>query len=140
MKMRTRAKFFIDNVKFFSAARVMRRIGLFCLTGVIALGLVGCKGHPCGEEAGEILDEALCVGRDADSLRGSADASYLADMDYGESKDGAFVHARLAPYFPGITPAQAVEAYNIGRNNWVMWSGGNDRFWDRMARASVGNL
>jgi hypothetical protein len=140
MKISTRAKLFIINVKFFSAARVMRRIGLFCLTGVIALGLVGCKGHPCGEEAGEILDEALCVGRDADSLRGSADATYLADMDYGESKDGAFVHARLAPYFPGITPAQAVEAYNIGRNNWVMWSGGNDRFWDRMARASVGNL
>jgi hypothetical protein len=130
----------VSNADTVCVPRITRHIGLLFLTLFIALSVVGCESNPCGKDAGEILDEALCVGRNAESLPGSADTSYLADMDYGESKDSAFVHARLAPYFPGITPAQAVDAYNIGRNNWVMWSGGNDLFWDRMAGDSYGNL
>ena len=140
MKKITQTRLFINNVERLSAPRVMRRIGLLGLTLVAALAVGGGKDHECGEGAGEIRDEALRADRCADSLPGSTDATYLADMDYGESKDSAFVHARLAPYFPGITPAQAVEAYNIGRNNWVMWSGGNDWFWDRMAPDSAGYL
>jgi hypothetical protein len=27
-----------------------------------------------------------------------------------------------------------------GRNMWLVWTGGNDRFWDKMANASVGNF
>ena len=26
----------------------------------------------------------------------------------------------------------------IGRNMWIVWTGGNDRFWDRMTRYTFG--
>jgi len=57
------------------------------LAGIFALS--GCakkKPAPCGAGIGKVKDEALCVGRGAESLPG-ADEDYLADMDYGVTKD-----------------------------------------------------
>ncbi len=109
----------------------------------ISLALImlqGCsESSPCGNKAGKILDEALCVGRDAASLKG-ADEDYYADMDYGVSKDPAEVARRLDPYIAGISPKDAVDAFVRGRNNWVVWTAGNDALWDELSRVSVGNL
>jgi hypothetical protein len=93
----------------------------------------------CGQGPGEVRDEALCVGRDATSLQG-ADEDYYADMDYGISKDPVEVARRLAPYVPGISPEEAQQAIVRGRNNWVVWTAGNDALWDEISRISVGNL
>jgi len=96
-------------------------------------------GKSCGSKAGKVLDEAQCAGRSAQSFP-AADEDYFQDMDYGVSKDPASVAAALAPYVPGIKAEDAVKAIVKGRNNWIVWSGGNDRMWDELSRASVGTL
>ncbi|WDE10217.1 hypothetical protein [Thalassomonas haliotis] len=106
---------------------------------VFFLVIQGCSEAPCGKGIGKTLDEAKCVGREADSLPG-ADEDYYADMDYGVSKDPALIQSRLAPYVPGITNGQAVDAFVKGRNNWIVWTAGNDTLWDELSKASVGNL
>src|SRR2546425_1298187 len=95
--------------------------------GLVILILSCCStiplGSSCGAGAGNILDEARCVGRTAESFPG-ADEDYFRDMDYGATKDPAQVAAALAPYMPGITAEQAVSAAVQGRNNWIVWTGG----------------
>jgi len=97
----------------------------------------------CGPEPGTVLDEALEVGVKAEDLPGSAD-DYLKDMDRGWDKDKVF--DALAEALD-ITPAQLSEhfpkdvvwdAYNKGRNNWVVWTAGNDRLWDFLANNTFG--
>ena len=116
--------------------RVIIAIGL-------CLGLAACAllpfGERCGSGAGVVKDEALCVGRTADSFP-AADEDYFADMDYGITHDPAAVAAELDPYVPGIAPADATAAAVKGRNNWIVWTGGNDRLWDTLATKSVGLL
>jgi hypothetical protein len=63
-----------------------------------------------------VVDEARLAGRDAASFP-AADEDYYHDMDGGVP----------------LTPAQVV-----GRNNWVVWTAGNDRLWDVLAEKSVG--
>ena len=104
---------------------------------VIAVSLAVLVG--CGEEkpkSGEVLDEALQAGRKADSFP-AADEDYLRDMDYGLTKDPEAVRAALDPYVPGISVEDAVKAVVIGRNNWNIWTAGNDVLWDGFAKMGV---
>ncbi|NVK40268.1 MAG: hypothetical protein HWE39_03425 [Oceanospirillaceae bacterium] len=118
----------------------MKAVRISLLLAAFSLLLQACTpSNICGEGAGQVRDEALCVGRDADSLKGSA-IDYFADMDYGISKDPEEVAKRLDPYIPGITPEQARDAIVRGRNNWIVWTAGNDALWDEISRVSVGNL
>ena len=109
--------------------------GILMLSGYSAIG----SATFCGKGAGEVLDEAMCAGRTAASLAG-ADEDYFRDMDYGITKDPKQVAAALAPYAPGIKPEDAVRAAVIGRNNWIVWTAGNDRFWDTLGYDSKGNV
>ena len=61
-------------------------------------------------------------------------------MDYGVTKNPAAIAADLDPFVPGISPEAAVQAAVKGRNNWIVWTGGNDRLWDLLARQSVGAI
>ena len=88
---------------------------------------------------GKVVDEANCVGRTAESFP-AADEDYFRDMDYGFSKNPDAVAQALAPYAPGIKPEDAVKAVVIGRNNWIVWTAGNDRFWNKIGYESRGNL
>jgi len=92
-----------------------------------------------GPEPGTVPDEAKAAGRTPESLPG-ADEDYYADMDYGVTKDPALMQARLNPYVPNITPHDAVRRAVIGRNNWIVWTAGNDRLWDILSVSSFGNL
>jgi hypothetical protein len=110
----------------------------------------------CGKHSGKVVDEAVCAYRqmagytpppagktDADVVAAkwtAADDDYFADMDRGATKNPAALQADLAAYVPGITPEQAKRAAVIGRNNWVVWTAGNDHFWDQMASYSFGNV
>ena len=78
-----------------------------------ALLLAACSKAP---QPGAVLDEAKQVGRDGASFKHSAD-------DYFHDMDGA---VKLEP------------AEIAGRNMWLIWSGGNDRFWDRMSDYTFG--
>ena len=84
--------------------------------GFTSFGLVmGCKRAP---EPGHVLDEARAVNRTVASLP-------AADEDYFHDMDGAVA----------LTPDEVK-----GRNSWIVWSGGNDRFWDTISRKSNGTL
>ena len=83
---------------------------------VIGLIVVGCGKKSPGP--GTVQDEAMQVGRTAQSLR-AADEGYFREMDGG-----------------GELTTNEVK----GRNNWIVWTGGNDRFWDYLANHSYGAL
>ena len=63
-----------------------------------------------------IRDEALRAGRDPASFPAAAD-DYFHDMDGGLALDTKQIQ---------------------GRNTWLMWTGGNDRFWDGMTATTFG--
>jgi len=69
-------------------------------------------------KAGQVQDEAMAAGRSAESLPG-ADEPYFHDMDGGIA----------------LTTEE-----EKGRNNWIVWSGGNDRLWDLLSSKSFGTL
>jgi len=75
--------------------------------------LWGCKKGP-----GVIQDEALKAGRTAESFP-AADEDYFHAMDRGQKLSTAEVK---------------------GRNNWNVWTGGNDRLWDYLGNNSFGSL
>jgi hypothetical protein len=113
------------------------------LPGMSVLILACCStlvlSPSCGRGSGKILDEAMCVGRTAESFP-AADEDYFHDMDYGVTNTPEQVAAALSPYIPGISREAAVSAAVKGRNNWIVWTGGNDRLWDVLSVQSVGIL
>ena len=81
---------------------------------ILVLALGGCGKKP--PEPGTVLDEAMQAGRKAESFP-AADEDYFKDMDGG---------------------IQLTANEIKGRNNWVVWTGGNDRFWDYLVNKSFG--
>ena len=77
---------------------------------------------PKGSAAGTVPDEARLANRPASSFH-AADEDYFREMD--QTKDGIL---QLQP-----------EEVN-GRNTWIVWTGGNDRLWDKLSVASFGAL
>jgi hypothetical protein len=86
--------------------------GLCCL-----MMWAACSAGPT-PRSGEVKDEALAAGRDAASLP-------AADEDYFKDMDGGVV----------LTPDEVK-----GRNNWIVWTAGNDRLWDGLSVTSFGAL
>lgn len=82
---------------------------------VIALCLAACDPSP---RPGSVLDEPRKAGRGAETFK-------AADEDYFHDMDGAIA----------LSPAEIQ-----GRNTWIVWTGGNDKLWDTLSSASVGNL
>lgn len=112
---------------------------LLALLGVAAVFFSrGCQREE-KPISGQVKDEAMLAGVKAEQLP-SSEEDYLRDMDYGITKDPEKVRVALEPYVPGITAEDAVKAAVRGRNNWVVWTAGNDRLWDELSRASFGNL
>jgi hypothetical protein len=85
-----------------------------CLLLLVVIALLGCP-HGCKQP---VVDEARRADRDAASFP-------AASEDYFHAMDGGLP----------LTPEQIK-----GRNTWIIWTGGNDRFWDLISRKSVGTL
>ena len=86
---------------------------------VVSLSMIFLSG--CGDKTpkpGTVPDEAKQAGRAVDSFP-AADEDYFHDMDGG-----------LA------LTAEEVK----GRNTWIVWTGGDDRLWDKLTAASFGAL
>jgi hypothetical protein len=95
----------------------MSRMLIMAAVAVVGIGaLAGCSDEPTGV----VKDEAMLAGVKAEQLK-AADDDYLADMDYGYRHD------------PKLSPADI-----RGRNTWIVWTFGNDRFWDYMADHTFG--
>ncbi|RZL87868.1 MAG: hypothetical protein EOP82_24940 [Variovorax sp.] len=75
--------------------------------------LAACFKAP---QPGDVFDEAKLAGRDASSFP-HASEDYFRDMDGGVA----------------LTPEEIK-----GRNMWLVWSGGNDRFWTQMTDYTFG--
>ena len=90
---------------------------------------VGAALAACEHKPGTVKDEAMEAGFSTKDMAGLDDA-YLRAMDRGLTKEA--VHKAL----PFLSKEEAWKSYNRGRNNWVMWTGGNDRFWDYLANNS----
>ncbi len=95
--------------------------------------VAGCARKKAAD--GPKQDEAMRAGRDWQSL-GPADEDYFADMDRGMSRHPEQVAAAL-PFLP---PAQALDAFVKGRNNWIVWTAGNDTLWNYLGTNSFGAL
>src|SRR5689334_9347714 len=91
-----------------------RQIWLACGL-VAALSFLGCNKGP---HSGEVKDEARLAGRAASSFP-------AADEDYFHDMDGALP----------LTPDEIK-----GRNMWIVWTGGDDKFWDTLSVASLGTV
>jgi hypothetical protein len=92
--------------------RAILRITLLVLTLTVG----------CGPRSGHVQDEALRAGRDAASFP-AAGEDYFHDMD--ATSKGTLV----------LSPDEVK-----GRNTWIVWTGGNDRFWDKITVASYGTF
>src|SRR5258706_12804421 len=112
----------------------MRKLAMAALVILVVGGVsfVWSCATVKGLEAGHVRDEAILAGRDAASFP-AADEDYFHDMDYGLTRNPAAVRAALDPYVPGIAAQEAVNRTVKGRNNWIVWTGGNDRFWDDLS-------
>ena len=71
-----------------------------------------------GPRSGHVLDEAKTANRAASSFP-AADEDYFHDMDGGMQLSADEIK---------------------GRNMWLVWTGGNDRFWDQFNRLSFGHF
>ncbi len=86
------------------------------LSALVAIvWLAACSKPP---PPGGVVDEAMAAGRDANSFP-AAGEDYFHDMDGGIA----------------LAPTEIA-----GRNTWIVWTGGNDRFWDRLSAISFGNI
>lgn len=95
--------------------RSMTKRVILSILGMIAL--ISCATFQRGLP-GKVIDEARSVARAPSSFL-AADEDYFHDMDGG-------------------VPLSREEIQ--GRNTWLVWTAGNDRFWDTLATASFGNL
>jgi hypothetical protein len=87
----------------------------FVASVAAAAGAVACANQG---EPGHVLDEAMRAHRSPQSFP-AADEDYFHDMD-------------------GALPLSREEIQ--GRNMWLVWTGGNDRFWDSISATSFGTL
>jgi len=90
-----------------------RAVSTSLLISLACLLAAGCTREP---KPGTVLDEAKQAGRTAASFP-QATEDYFHDMDGG---------------------LQLTDAEIRGRNMWLVWTGGNDRFWDRMTQYTFG--
>src|ERR1700736_6543496 len=87
--------------------RVIAEVVVVMLAVAAGVVVVWFRNHP---QPGHVLDEALAAGRQAETFH-AADEDYFRSMDDGTP----------------LTPAEV-----RGRNTWIVWTGGNDWFWDTM--------
>jgi hypothetical protein len=87
------------------------------LCSLLVFSLLLCAADRALAASGP-LDEAKLAGRGADSMP-AADEDYFERMDNGIDRSADEVK---------------------GRNMWLVWTGGNDRFWDDMTVATFGTF
>jgi len=96
----------------------MKKLIILLLIAAVVVFFIKRNSGTKAPEPGTVLDEASQAGRSPESLAG-ADEDYFHDMDRG---------------------VELTRNEVIGRNNWIAWTAGNDRFWDHLANTSFGSI
>jgi hypothetical protein len=94
------------------------------------------------DEAMRAMQAGTFSQSDFQKLKAGSAEDYFREMDNGVTlpQNHERLAQELSPYIPGITKGQAVERVVKGRNNWMVFTGGNDAFWNYMGRATFGGL
>ena len=88
---------------------------------IVAINVLSCG--PREPRPGTVKDEAMRAGVDVDELvRPGPMPDYFAAMDYNVPQ-------------PTLTPDDIA-----GRDMWIVWTGGNDKLWDRLTVDSLGTF
>ena len=123
---------------------VWKAIGLIVVI-VAILAVVAVIKYLTRPKPGSVKDEAMRAGLAAKNLPGSDD-DYLRAMDRGWDKDKVFdalaEALKIAPaeLATRLSKEAAWESYNRGRNNWVVWTAGNDTLWDFLGQQHLRRL
>lgn len=109
--------------------------------------------EPDSAKFGTVPDEAKAAGWTRERLPAvakpcneePADCSYFAHMDKGllvKPADGASYPKEILEVaaLTKLPPEQVRESASRGQNAWIVWTGGNDRFWDFAARNTAGSF
>lgn len=136
--------------------RLLRRIGrlfLWLVAAAVTLAVVGviiaffavrALIEPPSGKFGKVKDEAMLAGRTVQSLPPAADPYFVA-MD----KELLKKPAAGKPYpkeimevaeMTNLAPEAVRQAAIRGQNTWLVWTGGNDRFWNWAAAGTIGSF
>ena len=107
--------------------------------------------EPDSGKFGTIADEAKAAGRTPQSLPAlarpcseePADCNYFAEMDKGllvKPAAGALYPKEILEVakLTNLSPEEVRESALRGQIAWIVWTGGDDRFWDYAARNTAG--
>ncbi|WP_416067444.1 hypothetical protein ACK9YZ_31775 [Rhizobium sp. ZK1] len=100
--------------------------------------------EPDASRFGHVEDEAKKAQRTVEQFPGAGEP-YFAAMDKGlllPPAPGADYPAEIKEVATatGLDPEAVREAAIRGQNAWIVWTGGNDRFWDFAARSTIGSF
>jgi hypothetical protein len=116
--------------------RSRRRIAAGTAVTAACFAIVTILGSCGGDIDKPIPDEAKRANRGWETLPPAGD-DYFADMDRGMSRHADQVLAAL-PFLK--TPDKAVDTFVKGRNNWIVWTAGNDTLWNYLSSHTFGAL
>ena len=106
------------------------------------------------DEAMRAMDENTFSQGDYEILKTGAHEDYFGEMDKGITlpknsmrTDGSpfpenqnDLVERLQPYLPELSKEELIKKVVMGRNNWLVYTGGNDRFWDSFNHFAFGGI
>ena len=94
------------------------------------------------DEAMIAQDNGKLSPADFQKLVAGASEDFFKEMDNGVTlpQNQVELQKNLNVFIPGISKEDSVRRMARGRNNWIVWTGGNDRFWNYMGRATFGGL
>ncbi|PJN96817.1 hypothetical protein CNY89_00325, partial [Amaricoccus sp. HAR-UPW-R2A-40] len=114
---------------------------LALVVGLVAFFVIRGLVMPRSDEFGTVDDEAKVAKLTLADLPGAAD-EYFAGMDKAlllrpEPGQPYPAEIREVAAATGL-PEEEVRTRAIkGQNMWIVWTGGNDRFWDFAARTAI---
>ncbi|MGO6938940.1 hypothetical protein ELG72_29455 (plasmid) [Rhizobium leguminosarum] len=132
--------------------RIMRFIAWIVAT-VVTLAVIAVAAvalivwwliEPDAGQFGHVEDEAKQAHRKVEEFPGAGEP-YFAAMDKGlllPPTAGADYPDEIKEVATatGLDPEAVRKAAIRGQNTWTVWTGGNDRFWDFAARATIGSF
>ena len=126
--------------------RVLKWVAGLILVLVVTVGIVGflvlrAFVEPDEDLFGTLPDEAKAAGLTRADFT-AAPEPYFAEMDKGvlrRPEDGVYAKEIVAlAEATGLEP-ETIRRHAIkGQNTWIVWTGGNDRFWDMAASITAG--
>ncbi|MBP1849377.1 hypothetical protein [Rhizobium halophytocola] len=127
---------------------VLWAVAALLTLGIVALVAVGVLVWSLIEgptdRFGKVEDEARAAGRKAEQFPGAGEP-YFAAMDKGlllTPTEGSSYPKEVLEVAAatGLEPEAVRQAAVRGQNAWLVWTGGNDRFWDYAARNTIGSF